>query len=137
VESKATILVVEDSRFVRTAAATSLQGHGFTVREATTGDEALRLARQSPPDVILLDFFMPGLQGREVLAILKQDDRTRHVPVIVMSGESPEVAKEALRFGAHAFLAKQNASVSELLALVDLVLAKRVQSATPPHAAKP
>ena len=121
---KATILLVEDSRFLRTATAVTLRDHGFHVLEAMTGEEAVRLARAFLPDLILLDFIIPGMTGREVLDILKHDRRTEHIPIVVLSGAKQQ-ASEALTGGAHAFVAKQSAGVTELLALVDLVLATR------------
>jgi CheY-like chemotaxis protein len=123
-EPKATILVAEDSRFLRTATASSLRREGFHVLEAMNGDEALRLAQVSLPDLILLDYVLPGLDGREVLTVLKRDPRTMDIPVVVLSG-SKHSAEDALTSGAHAFLAKQSTGLKQLLALVELVLTTR------------
>ena len=132
-DPKATILLVEDSRFLRTAAADTLRNHGFTVLEAMTGEEAVRLARAFVPDLVLLDFIIPGMSGRDVLEVLKHDSRTEHIPIVVLSGANQQAAQDALTKGAHAFLAKQSAGVTDLLALVELVLATR--AAREAHAA--
>jgi CheY-like chemotaxis protein len=123
-EPKASILLVEDSRFVRTAAASMLRNQGFRVWEAVSGDEAVRMTRELLPDLILLDMVIPGLQGHEVLYVLKHDFRTEHIPVIVLSGAQPG-ANDALRGGAAAFLAKENIGITEMMDLVELVLRGR------------
>ncbi len=123
-EPKASILLVEDSRFLRTAAASMLRNQGFRVLEAISGDEAVRMARELLPDLILLDMVIPGMQGHEVLYVLKHDFRTEHIPVIVLSGANP-AANDALRAGAAAFLAKENIGISEMMTLVELILRGR------------
>ncbi|MCB1914590.1 MAG: diguanylate cyclase [Rhodocyclaceae bacterium] len=74
---------------------------------ATDGDEALRLANESPPDLILLDADMPGLDGFGVCDALKRNERLAHIPVIfVTSHEDVSVETRALELGATDFIAK-------------------------------
>ena len=77
------------------------------LRFATSGADALKLARQSPPDLILLDIEMPGLNGFEVCKALKSDATLAHVPIIfVTSHESVELEEMGLKLGAVDFVTK-------------------------------
>jgi CheY-like chemotaxis protein len=76
------ILLAEDDRFLRKAAETMLKRGGFTVTTAGDGEEALRLARESAPDLMLLDLVMPKMHGFDVLAALKAAPETAAIPVI-------------------------------------------------------
>src|SRR5690242_5504501 len=71
--SRATILIADDSPDIRTIMRYLLNDLGFTVVEAADGNEAVRLARQCRPDLILLDLCMPGIDGWEVATRLRAD----------------------------------------------------------------
>jgi CheY-like chemotaxis protein len=118
------VLLAEDDRFLRRAAEASLRRHGLEVLTAADGEEALRIARAEPLDLILLDVMMPKLDGFEVLSSLKQDDATAHIPVLVLSnlGQERDVA-QAKALGAVAFLVKANLSLQDLVDRVDAALA--------------
>jgi DNA-binding response OmpR family regulator len=122
-ESTRRILVAEDDRFLRKAAATALKRQGFTVLEAVEGEEALRVARAEAPDLILLDLIMPKLQGFEVLRALKADAATAAIPVIILSnlGQDSDV-KQAMEAGAAGYFVKVNLSLQDLVKRVDEVL---------------
>lgn len=122
------ILLAEDDRFLRKAAEATLRRHGFDVLTAQDGEEALRLARDEAPDLVLLDMIMPELQGFEVLRRLKQDPATRPIPVIVLSnlGQESDV-KQALEAGAVAYLIKASLTLEELVKRVEEAL-KRVST---------
>jgi CheY-like chemotaxis protein len=118
------VLLAEDDRFLRRAAEASLRRHGLEVLTAADGEEALRIARAEPLDLILLDVMMPKLDGFEVLSALKQDDATAQIPVLVLSnlGQERDVA-QAKALGAVAFLIKANLSLQDLVDRVDAALA--------------
>jgi DNA-binding response OmpR family regulator len=80
------ILVAEDDSNVRLTLEIVLEDAGFETLMAADGEEALRAARTSAPDVILLDQIMPKLDGKQVLHALRQDSATRDTPVFVLSG---------------------------------------------------
>lgn len=97
----ATILLVEDDRFLRQAAHVALGRAGYHVLTAADGEEGLRLARTAAPDIVLLDLLMPKLSGLEVLAALRAEEATRAVPVLVLSNSSLErTVAEVRRLGA-------------------------------------
>jgi len=116
------ILVVEDDRPTLMLIEKMLVSAGYRVTGVLDGIAALREARVNPPDLVLLDLIIPGVDGYGVCALLKRD-RTFRAPVIVLSGRTNERdTKAALGAGADAFLPKPLdrtnllAKVAELLA---------------------
>lgn len=120
------VLLAEDDRFLRKAAEATLRRQGHEVLTAADGEEALRLARETPPDLILLDLIMPKLQGFEVLRRLKADPVTAGIPVIVLSnlGQDRDV-QQALAAGAVAYYVKANLSLDALAKHVAEALGER------------
>ncbi|MGH2819472.1 MAG: response regulator [Actinomycetota bacterium] len=84
--SPARVLIAEDDPSVRMTLQLVLDLEGFEVIAAEDGEQALAAARERSPDVILLDQVMPRMDGRQVLSALKQDDATRGIPVLVLTG---------------------------------------------------
>ncbi len=82
------VLVVDDDRHIVDWLKEALTSSGFTVRGAYNGQEALALAREDSPDLILLDLKMPDMDGYEVIRNLRRDQATRNIPVIVITGSS-------------------------------------------------
>lgn len=110
-----TILLAEDDRFLRRAAEIALKRRGFIVLTAADGQEALDLARQHRPDLILLDLLMPRLPGLEVLRALRGDAETAHLRVLVLSNSTRELELEgAQQLGALDYWIKANVSLPEL-----------------------
>jgi len=89
----ASILVVDDMPENIDILARLLTNRGYSVRRALDGERALQSARQTPPDLILLDVNMPGLSGYEVAARLKQDKRLGEIPIIFLSALDETVDK--------------------------------------------
>ena len=117
------VLVAEDDRFLRRAAEATLRRHGFNVMTACDGEEALRLARQEFPDIILLDLIMPKLQGFDVLRELKQDPTTSSIPVIILSNLGQEQdSKVATEMGAVDYWVKANIGPGEMAKRVEALL---------------
>jgi len=120
------VLVAEDDRFLRRAAEATLRRHGFNVMTACDGEEALRLARQEFPDIILLDLIMPKLQGFDVLRELKQDPTTSSIPVIILSNLGQEQdSKVAAEMGAVDYWVKANIGPGEMAERVGALLAAK------------
>ena len=120
------ILLAEDDRFLRKAAETMLKRGGFTVTTAADGEEALRLARESAPDLMLLDLIMPKMHGFDVLAALKGAPETAGIPVIVLSnlGQDSDVQLARER-GAHDYIIKSNIALEMLVERVRTFFADR------------
>ncbi len=81
----ATVLVVDDNAVNRRILRAILEGCGCQVIEASNGASALEHVHSRPPDLVLLDILMPGIDGLEVCSTLKSDSKTRDIPVIVVS----------------------------------------------------
>ena len=124
------ILLVEDDRFLRKAAETTLKRNGFEVSTAIDGEDALRSIREEAPDLILLDLIMPKVQGFEVLRIVKADPVTAGIPIIILSnlGQDRDVER-ALEHGAAAYFIKANLSLDELVKQVRRTLGLSVDPA--------
>jgi CheY-like chemotaxis protein len=80
------ILVVDDDATFRSIIGEVLKAEGCTVREASNGREALRMARAHVPDLILTDLMMPTMTGWELCAALEKNERLARIPVAIMSG---------------------------------------------------
>jgi twitching motility two-component system response regulator PilH len=100
------ILLVDDSKFLRLAAERALVRAGYEVCTASDGEQALEMAREKQPDLILLDMLLPKITGPEVLKALKKDPGTSHIAVVVLTGLSQKNAARLQQDGAFAFLEK-------------------------------
>ncbi|MBV1867188.1 MAG: response regulator, partial [Marinosulfonomonas sp.] len=85
------ILVVEDEPAQREVLAYNLEAEGFTIEKADTGDEALTLVSEDAPDLIVLDWMLPGVSGIEICRRLKARSETRNIPIIMLSARSEDV----------------------------------------------
>jgi len=126
------ILLIEDDQFLRRACEVGLKKRGFTVLTAVDGEEGLRQANTESPDLILLDMLMPKLSGMQTLAALKNDARTRAIPVVILSNSSVEAdVQRAKELGAAGYLVKASLSLKELGDQVIAFLQERAQAAAP------
>ncbi len=100
------ILLVEDSKFLRLATERALTRAGYEISSACDGEEALRIAQEKLPDLILLDMLLPKMSGPDVLKALKKDTLTKAIPVVVMTGMSQKNAARLQEDGAFWFLEK-------------------------------
>lgn len=85
-----TIVLAEDEPDIRLVARLALTRAGFDVRAVTNGREALAAIHQAPPDVVLLDWMMPEMDGAETCAQLKNDPAIAHVPVIFFTAQTDD-----------------------------------------------
>ena len=82
------VLVIDDEAPIRLLCRVNLEAEGMTVLEAADGPTGLEQARANPPDVVLLDVMMPGLDGWRVAEQLLQDDRTSEIPIIFLTARA-------------------------------------------------
>jgi DNA-binding response OmpR family regulator len=117
-----TILVAEDQQHVRSLIEYKLKNSGFNVVCAEDGRAALEKAVEIVPDLVLLDVMMPLMTGFEVLAALRGNDKTKHVPVVMVTAQSKEdEILKGLDLGADDYITKPF-SPNELAARVKTVL---------------
>ena len=99
------VLLIDDDAAIRKLCSVSLRAHGIDVIEAEDGAQGLKLVRRNRPDLVLLDVSMPGLDGFEVGQLVRRHRKTRHIPLMFLSGEA-ENDERARELGAIACLAK-------------------------------
>ena len=100
------ILVIEDSRMLRVAMERSLSKAGYEVTAVGDGQQGLEVAHSLQPDLILLDMMLPTLDGTGVLHQLRNDPRTKVIPVVVLSGLSQKNEAKLKTAGATAYFEK-------------------------------
>jgi len=127
VNKRKTVLVVDDEKDLVELVSYNLQRSGYQVLTASSGTEALELARQNKPDLLLLDLMLPGLEGTEVARRLKADPATSHIPIVMLTakGEETDVVV-GLTLGADDYVAKPF-SMKILLARLNNVLRRAEQ----------
>jgi CheY-like chemotaxis protein len=122
-DSKRSILIVDDEEDVIVLLQLVFETNGFVVRTAPNGKAAVSSAYENPPDVILLDVMMPEMDGWQVLRALKGDERTRNIPVAMLSARAERRDKMiGLQEGAEGYIAKPF-SPSEVVREVQSLLA--------------
>jgi CheY-like chemotaxis protein len=100
-------LVVDDDRLARELVRVILEGQGWEVQEAADGVAALNMADANPPDIVILDVTMPGLDGYEVCRVLRHGPRTRQLPVVMLTGSADRALnRKAYEAGAQACVPK-------------------------------
>jgi CheY-like chemotaxis protein len=101
------VLCADDDADILALLAIRLERAGFRVAQAVDGEQALSLARELRPDVLVLDVMMPRLSGTEVLGALRRDDATADIPVVLLSTRAQQTdVDRGLEAGADAYLAK-------------------------------
>lgn len=129
IEMQPSILVVEDEPAQREVLSYNLESEGFRVIKAADGNEALILIEEDKPDLILLDWMLPGTSGIEICRQIKVKPSLRSIPVIMLSARSEEVDRvRGLETGADDYICKPY-SVLELIARVKAHL-RRLRPAT-------
>jgi len=111
------ILLVEDDPAVAGMYKLKLEMDGYKVTVAGDGEDGLRIAREQKPQLIFLDVRLPKMDGMTVLEAMRGDDRTRHIPVLILSnyGEPPLIER-GLRLGAREYLLKSETTPSGVAA---------------------
>jgi PleD family two-component response regulator len=103
----ARILIVDDERFNRQLLEVMLAPEGYLLATASSGEEALKMVAEQPPDLILLDVMMPGMDGYQVAARIKGNVASRDIPVILLTALDDRSSRiHGLRVGAEDFLTK-------------------------------
>ncbi len=110
------ILIIEDDKFLRELISRKLENEGYSIVEAVDGEEGIKKIRDEPPDLVLLDLILPGIDGFEFLTRVKQDPTLAPIPVIVLSnlGQREEIEK-GLKLGAIDYLVKAHFTPGEIV----------------------
>ncbi|MDF7813910.1 ATP-binding protein [Hymenobacter sp. YC55] len=120
------VLVIEDNADVRAFLCTTLAAH-YRVLEAVHGEEGVALAREQVPDLVLTDVMMPRLDGYGVCQALRADERTSHIPVVMLTAKAGLDSKlEGLHTGADAYLVKPFQTAELLATLANLLRSRHL-----------
>lgn len=132
--AKEQILVVDDEPDILELIEFNLLRHGFSPVCVATGEEALKSALRHPPDLVLLDLMLPGIDGLDVCRKLKHDPKTQSIPIVMVSakGEEADVVT-GLELGADDYIVKPF-SPRVLVARVKTALRRSADDAAPPEA---
>jgi twitching motility two-component system response regulator PilH len=103
----ANILIVEDSPSQALALQRLLEKHGHVSYLATDGEQCLEMAKEKMPDLVLMDIIMPNLNGFQATRKLAKDEKTKHIPVVILTTKDMETDRIwGLRQGAQAYITK-------------------------------
>jgi phosphate regulon transcriptional regulator PhoB len=120
--SKGKVLIVEDDRDIAEMVDYNLKEEGYETVSAFDGEEGVKLAKKESPDLIILDIMLPIIDGFEVCKILKKEQITADIPVIILSAKSQETDKiVGLELGADDYITKPF-SPRELIARIRAIL---------------
>lgn len=119
------ILMIEDDSFFSELVLGELSKEGCIPYSADDGGDAVKLAEQFQPNLILLDLMLPSKQGEIILKELKQHDELKNIPVVIFSNKSEQSdIKQNIDDGAAAFLIKSSTQLSSLVGVVKDILKK-------------
>lgn len=115
-EKKYNILLIEDEEMLANMYETKFKNEGFDIRKALDGETGLKMAAEAKPDIILLDIIMPKLDGFSVLKKIKENDKLKNVPVILLTnlGQDEDI-KKGQTLGATGYLVKANLTPIEVV----------------------
>jgi CheY-like chemotaxis protein len=109
------VLLIEDDQAVAEMYRIKLELDGYAVEIVSDGESALRLATDNPPDIVFLDIRLPNMDGLTVLEQLRSDDRTRSLPVVILSNFSQaELVQRGLKLGALEYLIKSQTTPAQV-----------------------
>ena len=118
-----TILIVEDNELNMKLFHDLLEAHGYATLQTKDGNEALKLAREHCPNLILMDIQLPEVSGLEVTSWIKGDDSIRHIPVIAVTAFAMKGDEEKIREGGcEAYIAKP-ISVTNFMEVIERTIA--------------
>jgi phosphate regulon transcriptional regulator PhoB len=127
--AKPKILIVEDDPDISELIQFNLEKAGYQTVRAEDGEQALRLAQKNPPDLILLDLLLPGLNGLEVCRRLKRDTAMQHIPIMMVTAKGEEMDRVVgLELGAEDYVVKPF-SIREIILRIQKLLDRREKQA--------
>jgi CheY-like chemotaxis protein len=111
----AKVLIVDDQSESGYLLARIIRYLGHQGVHVPSGEDALNYVHESPPDAVLLDYMMPGMDGLEVLRRLREDPRTRKLPIIMFSANNdPRIVESAMKGGASDYWVKASLAINEM-----------------------
>jgi len=118
------ILVIEDNEKNRKLVRDVLTFKGYTIVEAETGEEGVRLAKERSPKLVLMDIQLPGINGIDALRQLRADDATRAIPVIAVTASAMDRDRQTIMAAGFDGYQSKPLNVKEFMAAVEAILAR-------------
>ena len=118
------ILVVEDNEKNRKLVRDVLTFKGYTIVEAETGEDGVRLAKERQPKLVLMDIQLPGISGIEALRQLRADDTTRSIPVLAVTASAMDRDRQTIMAAGFDGYQSKPLNVKEFMAAVEAILAR-------------
>lgn len=120
---KKVILIIEDDTFFQNLISKKLVNEGFEVLVASDSRQALSILEEKKPNLIILDLILPVLDGFGILSIVKKDEKTKDIPVIILSnlGQKEEIER-AIALGAVDFMIKVNFTPEEIVRKIKSII---------------
>lgn len=117
------VLIIDDDEALQTIFSTALVQEKYEVITAATGQEGIQKAQDANPDLILVDQILPDMRGNDIIKQLKENDKTKDIPMIVLSnfGQN-ELIKEAISYGALDYILKYQIEPVDLVKRVNEAL---------------
>jgi DNA-binding response OmpR family regulator len=117
------ILIIEDESALQKSLGDTFREGGFEVLNALDGEIGERLAKSEKPDLIILDLTLPKKDGFEVFQALKDDEKTKNIPVVILTNlERIEHVEKVLEMGAKTYLVKSNYTLKEILEKIKSII---------------
>lgn len=122
------LLIVEDDKFISELLSNMMKQSGYAVLYSPDAEGGEKLLKLHTPDIILLDILLPGMNGFEFLKRAKADEKTRDIPVIILSnlGSDEDITK-GMELGADAYLVKANFIMADIVTKVEEILQKKAR----------
>lgn len=134
--TKPKLLLADDSATIRKVVEMTFADEGLDVTVVATGEEAMQKLAEVTPDIVIADVIMPEPTGYQICETIKQNENTKHIPVLLVVGSfEPFDQAEAERVGADGFLTKPFQSIRDLIIRVDELLGTQSRAATPAETA--
>ena len=123
--TKETILIVDDEEDIVELIQYNLKAEGYSILTAEAGEQAIKIAKQSRPDLMVLDLMLPGMDGFEVTRYLRSNEETRDMPIVILTakGEESDIIT-GLELGANDYISKPF-SPKVLIARIRAILRRR------------
>lgn len=128
--SKETILIVDDEEDIIKLIKYNLKNEGYSILTAFSGEQAIKMAKQFSPDLIVLDLMLPGIDGLEVTRYLRKDEQRQDIPIVMLTakGEESDIVT-GLELGANDYISKPF-SPKVLVARIRAILRRRRKEST-------
>lgn len=128
------ILIIEDDRYISKMYQLKLSLEGYSVEVAENGRQGVDKVKEFVPDVILCDILMPELDGFEVIKIVKSEEATKNIPILIMSnlGQEDHIQK-GMQLGAVGYIVKSQYTPSKVVDTIKQVLGEKPKGAEEPE----